>query len=459
MTRGVKLLFPLVASAAFFAIHYFVKTSHVVIEGGENRDALLKALLFVSYLAAVIFVVRGIDFVAFDLFRRKRGQSVAPGLLREIVAIVLYAIFITWAMRSIFKVDLTAALATGTVLAVVLGLALQDTLGNLFAGIALHMDDTFQPGDVIRSGEFIGIVEAIRWRGTRLRTFDNNVVIIPNSTLARERLEIFPRNNPNARLIQVNVDYHFPPAFVIRVLLQAVSNIQGITHVVPPIARVAGFAEFALTYEVKYFMMDYAMRDRVDADIRKAIWYAFKRNGIRIPLPVRSVQEYVPPVTSQQPSLDEIREQLTRIGIFSPLSSDALQEIAEGARIHAFAAGETIIEENAAGESMFIVYDGEVSVRTNDAEVARLRAGDFFGEMALLTGQSRAADVIATREVVAVEITRDALQPVLHDSPELAAAISERVMERRGTLQSKREAGGEEHATFLSRVRVFFGLK
>lgn len=458
MRRAAKLLFPLVASLGLFGVYYFVRTSDVAAEGAD-RDAVLKALQFVAYLAVVIFVVRVIDWLAFEVLRTRRGQVAAPGLLREIVGIVLYAIFVTWALKSIFDVDLRAALVSGTVLAVVLGLALQDTLGNLFAGIALHMDDTFQRGDVIRSGEFIGVVEAIRWRGTRLRTFNNNVVILPNSVLARDRLEIFPRNNPNARLLQVHADYNVPPAFVISVLVQAVSNVDGVAHVIAPIARVAAFGEFALTYEVKYFMTDYSFRDRVDADIRKAVWYAFKRNGIAIPFPIRSLQRYTPPAGRLHPSRDQIREQLTRIGIFSPLSPQALEQIAGGARVHTFAAGETIILQNDAGGSMFIVYDGEVAVRMNDAEVARLHAGDFFGEMALLTGERRTADVVATSEVVAVEITRDALQPILQNNPELAAAISQRVIERRGSLDHKRTHVVESHATVLSRVRDFFGLR
>lgn len=451
-----KLAIPLVASLAMFAIWRFLETSDLLARGAQ-RDTALKTLLFAASLTGVMFIVRFLDFLAFEVFR-PRGTVAAPGILREIVAIVLYAIFITWAIWAIFKVNVTAAFATGTVLAVVLGLALQDTLGNLFAGIALHMDDTFQRGDVIRSGEYIGVVEAIRWRGTRLRTFNNNVVILPNSTLARERLEIYPRANPNARLLQVHVDYAIPPAVVIGVLVQAVSNIDGVTHIVPPIARVAGFADFALTYEVKYFMTDYSFRDRVDAEIRKAIWYAFKRNGITIPLPVRSIQQYTSPPPRQQPTRDHLREQLTRISIFSPLSPQALDSLATSALIHTFASGETIIQQKAAGESMFIVYDGEIAVRVNDAEVARLHAGDFFGEMALLTGEPRSADVIATTEVVAVEITRDALQPVLQENPELAAAISERVVERRGALPQRNHTD-DAHASLLSRVRTFFGLR
>jgi small-conductance mechanosensitive channel len=139
----------------------------------------------------------------------------APLLLREIVSIVLYALAFGSAMSFIFNRSVTGFLATGTVVAAVLGLALQETLGNLFAGIALHLEDSFSPGDVVRSGEQFGIVEAVRWRGTRLRTFNNNLVIVPNSMLARERLEVYPRNNFNARVLQMNIDYHAAPATVI----------------------------------------------------------------------------------------------------------------------------------------------------------------------------------------------------------------------------------------------------
>jgi CRP-like cAMP-binding protein len=108
---------------------------------------------------------------------------------------------------------------------------------------------------------------------------------------------------------------------------------------------------------------------------------------------------------------------------------------------------------------MFVVHEGRVSVRVDDDEVARLEPGDFFGEMALLTGEARAADVVATTDVVAVEIAKDALAPILLDHPDLAAAISSRVMERRGTLDSLRaESRDEAQRTVLSRIRAYFGL-
>jgi small-conductance mechanosensitive channel len=458
--RLVRLVVPLLASLSFFAVYYFISTTDFAGDASvRERAVVLKALLLVASLSVAIFVVRLVDLVAFEIFRSRGRQAAAPGLLRQIVALVLYAIYVIWALTAIFDVkNITAVFATGTVLAAVLGLALQDTLGNLFAGIALHMDDTFEAGDVIRSGEFIGVVEATRWRGVRLRTFNNNIVILPNATLARERLEVFPRNSPNARLLQLHVDYNVPPAFVISVLSQAVSNVEGVSHLIPALARVAGFGDFALTYEIKYFMTDYSHRDRIDAEIRKVVWYALRRNGIAIPLPVRSIQQYTPPVPRAQPGQDEILTQLTHIGIFSPLSPEALGLIAGAAHVHSYAGGETIIQQGAAGESMFIVYTGEVAVRADDRDIARLAGGDFFGEMALLTGERRAADVVAMGDVTAVEITREALEPVLRDNPELAAAISARVMERRDTLALRRDQTPDEHASVLSRVRAFFKL-
>jgi branched-chain amino acid transport system substrate-binding protein len=107
---------------------------------------------------------------------------------------------------------------------------------------------------------------------------------------------------------------------------------------------------------------------------------------------------------------------------------------------------------------MFIVHEGTVSVRVDGAEVARLQPGDFFGEMALLTGERRTADVIALTDVVAVEIAKDALAPVL-DDPALAAAISAKVAERRGSLDSARtDAPADAQRTILSKIRAYFGL-
>ena len=454
-----RLIWPLLLAALFGVLHWAVRNNPGPVKRAQlDYDSVQAVSRFLIYVAIAFFIVRALDYLVFDLVSRRRNVN-APVLLREIVSIFLFLILLAWSASFIFDAKVTAFLAGGTVLAAVLGLALQETLGNLFAGIALALEDSFEVGDVIRSGDHVGIVEAVRWRGTRLRTFNNNIVIVPNSMLARAHLEIFPRSNLNARILQIGIDMNVPPAVVLPVLSQAASHVDGVSTQVPAFARVGGFGDSSTTYEIKYHMNDYAQRDRIDADIRKAVWYALRRNGISIPYPIRTHVRYEPPSPRTQPEPGEIIERLAQIDVLSPLTREALASIASATRAHMFAKGETILRHGAAGNSMFVVHDGTVSVRVGDSEIARLGEGDMFGEMALLTGENRTADVVALRDVTVIEITKEALQPVLRDNPELAASISSKVAERRGGLDSLRAVSQEEaHRNVLTRIRTWFGL-
>ena len=459
MKRLTRVAVPLAFALIFAVLRWMAASSPGVLDRMNFDPKVIDQIARFLITVALIFAfVRAVDLFVFDLISRRRNVR-APVLLREIVFIVLFVALVAWAISDIFNTKVTAFLAGTTVVAAVLGLALQDTLGNLFSGIALHIEDSFEVGDVIRTGDMMGTVEAVRWRGTRLRTFANTIVIVPNSMLARERLEVFPRNNLNARVLQISIDYNVPPTTALSVLTQAASHVDGVSNQIPAFARVAGFGDSAVLYEIKYHMYDYSQRDRIDADIRKAVWYSLRRNAIPIPYPIRTHVRYQPPAQRAPSNTADVAERLVHVDILSPLSSEEHETIAAGARVHTYAKGETILKHGSEGNSMFVVHDGNVSVRVDDSEVARLGEGDFFGEMALLTGEARAADVIALTDVVAVEITKDAFQPVLQQHPELAAAISAKVSERRGNIDSLRMASNEEaQRTVLSRIRAYFGL-
>src|SRR5437868_9578954 len=196
-----RFVFPLILSIIFFVVYVPFRREPLIVPGvGDMRQYLQ----FAAYAALIFFVVRLIDTLVFD-FVVSRRHVAAPQLLRGIVAIVLYVILFASLFNSAFNINVTGYLAGGAVIAAVLALALQDTLGNLFAGIALHMEETYEIGDVIHTGDYMGVVDGVSWRGTRLRGFNNQMVVVPNSVISRERLEIFPRNNLNARVISVGV--------------------------------------------------------------------------------------------------------------------------------------------------------------------------------------------------------------------------------------------------------------
>jgi small-conductance mechanosensitive channel/CRP-like cAMP-binding protein len=460
-----SLALPLVLSAAFGALWWLAEHKPGFLSGYEKLPEVRQALAFLALAALIFFFVRAVDTVVFHLIMSRRRNVVAPLLLRQIVSIVLYFLLFALAISAIFRVNVTGYLTGGAVVAAILGLALQDTLGNLFSGIALHMEDSFAVGDVLHSGDYVGVVEGVSWRATRLRGFNQQLIVLPNSLIARERLEVFPRNNLNARVLQIGIDYHVPPAKAIEVLAQAAAHVDGVAREQPALARVAGFGDSAVLYEIKYFTRDYSQVSKIDAEIRRAVWYALRRNDIAIPFPVRAFQPYTPSAPAEEITPDEVRRHLAEVAILAPLPEDAHEAIAAATRVHRYAKGETILRRGAAGDSMFVVHSGDVSVRVNDPdetgahEVATLGSGSVFGEMALLTGERRTADIVALDDVVALEIGKDSLQPVLQKHPEVVKSVSAVVMQRRDHLESlMEEAVEEEEQSLLSRIRSYFGL-
>jgi small-conductance mechanosensitive channel/CRP-like cAMP-binding protein len=461
---------PLIFSAIFFALmvllDYYDKALHryatarLILLGKDDRG-----LQFLAWAALIIFVVRVVDAFIFDLVMSRRRNVNAPQLLRQIVSILLYLFLFAVALKLVFGYDVKTALTGGAVLAAVIGLALQDTLGNLFSGIALHTEGAFDIGDVVHSGDYIGVVESVSWRATRIRGFNNQMIILPNAVIARERLEVFPHANLNARVLQLGVDYNIPPAMVIGIVSQAAAHVDGVSREMPCFARVATFADSSVIYEIKYHTRNYAQRERIDADIRKAVWYALQRNKIAFATPVRAFQTYTPPDVRHDVSAEEVLARLGQVDILSPLTDAARQTIAAVTGVHFYSKGETILRHGAAGDSMFVVHTGTASVRLPDDsdqgwhEVAQLGPGTLFGEMALLTGETRTADVVALTDVTALEIGKDSLQPILSNHPDLVEAITAKVVQRKGHLDAIRTGEPEEEETsIVSRVRAWFGL-
>jgi small-conductance mechanosensitive channel/CRP-like cAMP-binding protein len=467
--NAASYFIPLSLSAIFFALFvvfsHFRKKPLTLYPYGDIRLYLSQGLHFLGWVALIIFVVRVVDAFVFDLVMSRRRNVVAPQLLRQIVSIVIYLFLFASALKIIFDYDVKTALTGGAVLAAVIGLALQDTLGNLFSGIALHMEGAFDIGDVVHSGDYIGVVESVTWRATRMRAFNNQAIILPNSVMARERLEVFPHGQLNARVLPFGIDYNVPPATVIGIVSQAAAHVEGVSRELPCFVRVANFADSSVIYEIKYYTRDFSRRDHMDADIRKAVWYALHRNKIAFATPVRAFQNYTPPEVSQDVPAEEVSVRLAEVDILSPLSEEARRTIAAATRVHHYAKGETILRHGSAGDSMFVVHSGTASVRLPDDsdqgwhEVAQLGPGTVFGEMALLTGETRTADVVALTDVTALEIGKDSLQPILTDHPDLVETITAKVVQRQDHLDSIRSGSPEEEElSIVERVRAWFGL-
>jgi small-conductance mechanosensitive channel/CRP-like cAMP-binding protein len=423
---------------------------------------------------ALVLLVRAFVLVFETLFRRSQGEA-PPALLDSVVAVLLYGIGGGVIAHRWLGFDLTPFLATSAVVGAVVGLALQETLGNLFAGIALHTEAPFRVGDWVRLGDREGKVEQVSWRAMRLRTWLGDTLTIPNNEVARHSLLNFSRPaEPHSRLVTIGVNYQTPPSKVLSVLGHLLDQIPEIVREPVPVLRISGYHDFSIQYEIRYFLNDYEEYRAIEGEIHRLIWYHFRRHGIEIPYPIRNV--YLHNADGAESPLEASGNRLLRalrgIDLFRPLSDDELRFAASLFKTLHYAAGEKLIREGDPGDSFCVVDHGEVEVSKELAgkrrTLARLMEGQFFGEMALLTGEPRSASVTAVTDVDVFTIDKGGFHDVLVKNPAIAVDISTILAERQEALSqasgdvtakfAKAPAEGELRQHILDRIRSYFGI-
>jgi hypothetical protein len=361
-------------------------------------------------------------------------------------------------------------LTTSAIITAVIGLALQDTLGNLFAGLALHLEKTVQVGDMVRHAETYGIVEELSWRAIKLRTMEGNLLLLPNSVAGREKLEIYPRpGRPIARILHVGLEYDASPERALDVLRAAVAGIPGVAALPEPVAYVKSFDACAVAYELRYWLDDYARYLDLDSQVHERVWYALSRARLAIAYPVIRQHQYRAPDLKLPDRRPAIAAAVGEAALFARLPEDQRQRLVDNSRERLYSPGETIVREGERSSSMFLVESGSVAVSIQGAtgenrDLTVLGAGAAFGEISLLTGEPRTATVRAVTETTLVEIEKESLAPILREQPQLVQELEATMEERRrhaaGEFDASRGQMGkaEEPLPLAGRIARFFGL-
>jgi small-conductance mechanosensitive channel len=419
------------------------------------------------WMSLAIVIVRALAAVIFGtLFRRRRGYE-APSLIRNMFSIVAYIVSFVIIFKQFYpEVGLGGLFTTSAVLGAIIGLALQDTLGNFFAGISLHADKPFQVGDVVTVGQRTGVVESITWRAVKIRTFTNHIVLASHSSVSKEAIEVCPRDNLNARIVFFNSLYTDSPAKTIHIVREAVREADNVSPKITPIVRIRNLGDSSIDWEVKYWLIDYAKYNDTDALVRQRVWYAFRRAGLHFAFPTRTLHvERKAKADSAASDGSGFIDRLSAVDIFAPLSVEETARLAGASVSHIFAPGETVIRAGDEGSSMFVVHGGRVSVQLSDNGKARtvavLKEGDFFGEMALFTGEPRAANVVALEETEVLEIGFQAMKHLFDTNPDLVDSLSHIIAERRVGLNAKpenAEASEVESEGIIASIKRFFGF-
>jgi small-conductance mechanosensitive channel/CRP-like cAMP-binding protein len=431
-------------------------------------DSILRVFKILLWMALIIAIVRFVNHLIFSTALRNTNNYELATLLRNVLSIIIYVVAFTTIFKSQFpNTDLSTVFAGSTIVGVVIGLALQDTLGNLFAGIAMQADQPFQLGDVINvNSKATGVVENITWRGVKIRTFQNKLILVSNSILSKEFIEVAPKENLNARITFFNTLYSASPTKTIQLIRDVVRQVENVSAKIRPVVRIRNLGDSGIDWEVKYWLEDYSKYNDTDALVRQRIWYAFQRESIHFAFPTRTLymenQELEPNFTE---SVNEIFERLSNVEIFAPLSDEETQKLAENCEAKIFSPNEPIVRKGQEGKSMFVVHKGSVKIQIIENGIAKtvttLQEGDIFGEMGLFTGEPRSATVVAAEETEVLEINHTAVKPLFRKNPDLMEALSETIAKRRAQLASaneeKTEVKAEKESIFGS-IKKYFGL-
>jgi small-conductance mechanosensitive channel/CRP-like cAMP-binding protein len=367
-------------------------------------------------------------------------------------------------------------LITGSALVTaVLGFALKDTLGNVFAGLAIHAEHPFEVGDWIQydaNQAHIGRVVEVNWRATKVITLDEAYVIVPNGQLAQASIRNFTKPDAwSRRSIYVITSYDVSPQRVQRIILEAIRGSFGVLEHPAPSVVTSNFTDRGVEHWVRLFTKDFDKRDRVDGMARDRIWFALARNGIEIPTATQSIrltQLPAPPLPEPaEARLARRVESLKRVGIFAGLSPGQLERLGMEGREWRFAGGEPVIRQGEPGESLFVVLEGgvEVSAREGDGVpvvITTLGPGGFFGEMSLMTGAARSATITSKVESCLLEIDKATMRHVLEEQPglveTLGAALTARAGERSTALARDGRREDPPQPDLFQRIRDYFAM-
>lgn len=362
-------------------------------------------------------LIKGTELFFWTPLEQRTARQI-PAVVRIFYATIVYTLAVLGVTAFVFDQKVTSLLATSGVLAMIIGLAIQMNISNIFSGIAINMERPFRMGDWIRVGDFEpGKVVAITWRTTRIETLDHNIICVPNSVASDSSVEnlSYPREAYRSELM-VHVDPGAKPQWVEKILFDAVISTPGVLQDPQPVVLIQGVKEWSAEYSVRFFCADYQASVAVNAaawrDIIRNLRYAGFESVIHEEFTLFHLTETAAAGRDLAPLL------IDDVEVFEPFGPNEKQRLCQTLKRYTYEPERVVMEQGEDGDSLFIVAEGAlvVEIEMDDGtvlEVGRLGAGDFFGEAALLTGEPRGATVSTVTPTQILEITKDHIQPII----------------------------------------------
>ncbi|MFM0310785.1 mechanosensitive ion channel family protein [Paraburkholderia sp. RL17-383-BIF-A] len=416
----------------------FASSSYVLFSYGMNplraapwpdeplRHLLAQVLEIVWWLQGARLVTILLDRVVLpEAWHKER-------LFQDVFGALVFLAAAVGAIAFVLQLPVRGLLATSGALAVVLGLAIQSTLNDVFSGVVLNATEPFRLGDWVTIGDVEGKVVESNWRATSLLNGQGNIVVIPNSVAARAH--IVNANEPSHThgiSVVLPIKPSIRPALVLEALASAAESSRDVLDDPKPVVSVRRATNDAIEYEIVCFVSELAKKITVRNDLFDlAHRHLLSRGVVLRPL---SVPE---PVTGG--TADEKLRLLRNVLIFQTLARDELAELATKLTQHEFDAGDTIYTAaDESGHELHILAQGVAKVVVQkdggEIELRRLAPGDSIGQSGILAGVRTAVVVRALTRATVFRLDKSALTPVLTQRPEVVKEMCRLLSEHHAT--------------------------
>jgi len=426
-----------------FLISYFIK------DQTTTSFKITNYLIHIGFwLATALLFNRLLKIFLWEGIANRSLKGNVPKLLIDITTLLVYIISITIIIGYVFKQPLTGLWATSGIVAIIIGFALRNIILDIFTGLAINIERPYNIGDWIeihqrtREQNVTGQVLEINWRATRLRTEKDTIVIIPNNVMGTLLVTNYWKSGSETRQEAVFcIDYSVPSERVKRVLLAAateVLNQPGFVNRQPPEIFIRKTTYVGIEYEIRYWINAWQKIGPAQAlhHVNTAVLNHLRTAGISLAYPKQDIyHQGMPKRHFDAASLSDRKNIITVVDLFSHLPPEEIEYLANHLHYCNFRSGEQIVKTGDRGDSMFILVEGLADVLIPEkgkmVKISQLYPGQFFGEMSLLTGETRSADVIAATDLVVYQLKSDDLIKTFHDNPGFVEKISQIIVDRK----------------------------
>lgn len=423
-------------------------------------------ILGIFYIILSFSFIKFIDILINESYYKKKKNLEIPHLIRNIAVVLAFTISFLSILKNFFNVNLTSLLTTSAILSAVIGLAVQDTLTTFIAGLVLTSDHSFELGHTVIVQDIVGKIIDTNWRTTKLLKAGGGIVSIPNNLLLKEITINYLKKSNIVIAIKVSASYNDSPNKVKNLLLKVAHNNVNVVKDPEPFVIISGYGDSGINYELKATIHEeYLRKFLIETELYSSIWYAFNREGIKIPY---SVREIVTPKDLLASSPEILSSYFQKVEFFNTLKEEDLNKLQQITKLQTFGKNEFIFMQNDPGDSFFIIKTGKVCIMLDDKEIACLHEGDFFGEMSLLTGNPRTASVKASEDTEVLVIEKDAFKGLIKTNQELLENVLEFLTKREEEqlkIRKEKDAGriknqntSEMKKTILKKLVKFFEI-